>query len=112
LALADVDDLEEIGDLENCVEQSCTVLVYCSTGYFHSQNCMRELVATTTRQKPCFALIDPAAKHGGVSVNEALQQLVAAEEHYERWDFEVTTPQGHELHTYLFAAAPIEWNRE
>jgi len=107
----DVDDLEEIGDLENCVEQSCTVLVYCSTGYFHSQNCMRELVATTTRQKPCFALIDPAAKHGGVSVNEALQQLVAAEEHYERWDFEVTTPQGHELHTYLFAAAPIEWNR-
>ena len=42
--VAQVDDLEEIGDLEGYINRSSTVLIFCSQGYFTSKNCMRELL--------------------------------------------------------------------
>jgi hypothetical protein len=110
--VADVDDLEEIGDLEGYIKRTSTMLIYCTSGYFTSKNCMRELVATATQQKPCFALTEPEAAHGGLSANEVLDQLVAADDNYDKWSFGVETPRGRELNAYLLATESIEWNRE
>ena len=38
----------EIGDLEQYVDASDTVLVFCSQGYFQSKNCMMCLSVSTT----------------------------------------------------------------
>jgi hypothetical protein len=108
-----VDDLEEIGDLEGYIDRSSTILIYCSSGYFQSKNCMRELVATTHLQKPTIALIDPDASRGGLSVEEVLERLLEAGTSYTKWGFDPgTTPDGQALHDHLFQDEPVEWNRE
>ena len=48
----DVDDLEEIGNLEQYIKRSRSVLCFCSTGYFESKNCMRELRCAVETKKP------------------------------------------------------------
>jgi hypothetical protein len=108
-----VDDLEEIGDLEGYIDRTSTILIHCSKGYFHSKNCMRELVATTTKRKHTIALVDPDASRGGLSLQEVQVHLLEAEAHsYAKWGFDTTTPNGEALYSYLFQAEPIEWNRE
>ena len=111
---AQVDDLEEIGDLEGYIDRTSTILIYCSRGYFESKNCMRELVATTMKRKPTIALVDPDASRGGLSLDEVRAQLIEAEASYAKWGFdEATTPNGLTLfYVHLFQADPIEWNRE
>jgi hypothetical protein len=111
-AALQVDDLEEIGDLEGYIDRTSTILIYCSSGYFQSKNCMRELVSTTTKRKPVITLIDPDASHGGLSVEEVHAQLLAEDGNYAKWGFDAaTTPTAQALHDYLFHAEPIEWNR-
>jgi len=108
----DVDDLEEIGDLEGYIEHSSTILVYCSRGYMQSKNCMRELVSSTTKQKPIIALTDSEVSRGGLSLHEVRSQLDDAEDSYEKWSFELgTTPNASALYDHLCAYDPIEWNR-
>jgi len=107
----DVDDLEDIGDLGSYIRRTTTVLVYCSKGYFTSQNCMREIVASTAMQKPMIALIDSDADRGGLSVEEVHTQLVEADQLYAKWNFNSDGPRGEVLHRHLFAHEPIEWNR-
>ena len=108
----DVDDLEEIGDLEGYIERTQTVLIYCSDGYFRSQNCMRELVSSTVQQKPTIALLDMDMARGGLTQQQVHQRLLLAEDSYERWDFDRNeTPSGRELYEALFATEPIEWTR-
>jgi len=109
----DVDDLKEIGDLEGYIDRTSTVLVYCSKGYFTSKNCMRELVASTVKQKPIIALIDPDASRGGLSLVEVQAQLTEADALYEKWGFntEAGALHGKALKDHLFAHEPIEWNR-
>ena len=51
----DVDDLKEIGNIKGYIERSDTILVFCSKGYFGSQNCMRELVASKLSKKKIIA---------------------------------------------------------
>ena len=73
---------------------------------------MRELVSTTTKQKPTIALIDPDSSRGGLSVQEVRAQLIEAQASYARWGFDAeTTPNGEVLHGHLFLAMAIEWNR-
>ena len=104
--------LEEIGDLEGYIERTTTILVYCSSGYFQSKNCMRELVASTRMRKPIIALIDPDASRGGLSLDEVHARLLTAEGSYAKWGFdEAATPNGQALHDHLFASEAIEWNR-
>ena len=108
----DVDDLEEIGDLEGYIERSSTVLIYCTDGYCRSRNCMREIIASTKQLKPVIATIDPDISHGGLSIEEMLNRLQAAEGKYESWGFDMlSTPTGQQLHDHLFAQEVIEWNR-
>jgi hypothetical protein len=106
-----VDDLEEIGDLEGYIDRTYTMLIYSSRGYFQSKNCMRELVSTTTKQKPAIALVDPDASRGGVSKEQASVQLIDAETYFDKWGFGEAVPSGSALHAHLFAFEPIEWNR-
>ena len=51
-----MDDLEDIGDLEKYVNESGGMLLFLSRGYFHSRNCLREVVATLD-QKKAFVLV-------------------------------------------------------
>jgi hypothetical protein len=38
----DVDDLEDIGALEEYIEKSQSIMIFVSKGYFLSKNCLRE----------------------------------------------------------------------
>ena len=38
-----MDDLDDIGRLEDYVERSSAVVIFLSAGYLESKNCMREL---------------------------------------------------------------------
>ena len=126
VAFLDVDDLEEIGDLEGCIERTSTVLVYCSNGYFTSKNCMRELVVAVVNQKPLIALTDGTSKHrGGLTLDEIHTHMLEADVLSEKWDFlglaEASSganyqeaylwPGGQKLHDALFASELVEWNR-
>ena len=107
-----VDDLEEIGNLEGYIDRTATVLIYCSKGYFESKNCFRELVSSTTKDKPIIALVDLDATRGGLSFAEIHVQLLKAEDSYTKWGFDLqTTPDCQKLHDHLFASVAIEWNR-
>jgi hypothetical protein len=111
---AQVDDLEEIGDLEGYIDRTSTILIYCSKGYFQSKNCMRELVSTAIKQKPTIALVDPDASRDGLSDQEVRAQLLEDQDgNFAKWGFDAeTTPNAQALHDHLFQAEPIEWNRE
>ena len=93
-------------------------LIFCSAGYFNSPNCMRELLRAMVTGKPIVTLLEPEAKHGGLTNKEVRQQLDQASGKYvnwgldkevERWGYEL--PTADDLYTALFAKEPIEWNR-
>jgi len=107
----DVDDLVELSDLEGYIERSTAVLVYVSKGYFHSKNCMRELIAATTKQKPMIALCDSDASHGGLALAEVRPALFEGTTFYEKWGMSLDTPRGEALYDHLFSSEVIEWNR-
>jgi len=108
----DVDDLEEIGNLESYIERTTNVLVYCSTGYFESRNCLCELIAAKQKHKPCIALVDPDRSRGGLSLEEVRSQLLGAESSFVQWGFAAAVvPLGQALYDHLFAHEEIEWNR-
>ena len=48
----DVDDLQDIGNLENYVRQSGVMLFFLSKRYFSSRNCLREVRASIDFAKP------------------------------------------------------------
>jgi hypothetical protein len=106
-----VDDLVEIGDLEQFIASTYMVAVYCSKGYFQSANCMRELTAATTLCKPAIPLLDPDASRGGLTANEIHNQLLEANQRYANWGFSSDVPQGEALYCHLFEHNVIEWNR-
>lgn len=71
----DVDIAEmEIGNLETYIDETDTVLVYVTKGYFQSPNCMRELTAAVDKGKPIIALTDPEPSKGLTSA-EVREQL-------------------------------------
>ena len=74
---------------------------------------MRELVASTTRQKPIIALVDLDMSRGGMSLIEVHTQLLEADALYEKWAFnnESDAPRGKVLYDHLVTHEPIEWNR-
>ena len=105
----DVDGLE-LAQLEAYIGRSRTVLVYCSSGYFQSRNCMRELRAAVAARTPLVALMESEPSHGGLTMAEVRRQLAQVQESYDRWRF-VGGPSSSELVSALFAHEPIEWNR-
>jgi hypothetical protein len=81
---------------------------------------MRELLRAILTGRPMFALLEPEAKHGGLSVEEVMQRLLnnertrfyetsglAAEVH--EWGYSM--PSAAYLHAALFAEEAVEWAR-
>ena len=58
----DVKNLEDLGKLEESVNDSAVVVIFLSVGYFRSANCRRELYATLAAGKPIVTIreADPA----------------------------------------------------
>ena len=61
----DVDDLEDIGSLEQYIEQTQCMLLLLTRGYFHSRNCLREIDATLAQEKPYFLVHEADEAKGG-----------------------------------------------
>ena len=74
----DVDDLKE-GKGAEYIDVSCVSLVFVSGGYFHSANCMRELLRAAVTEKPVIALLELEAKHGGIDRSKVLELLREAD---------------------------------
>ena len=124
----DVDDLKE-GRGAEYLDRSMAVLVFCSQGYFVSQNCMRELLRAVTTGVPIIAMLEAQATKGGLTLAQVFDQLTAAgkpcekngkrfESMYEMWGLtgEVSSwgyhmPTAQELYDAIFCHEPIEWNR-
>ena len=66
----DVDDLEDIGRLEEYIEASGVVMIFVSQGYFKSPNCLREVRCAVSKVKPLSLVHDPV--RGGASL-EAIE---------------------------------------
>ena len=64
----DVDDLIHIGDLEGYIRSSRMVLVFCTSGYFSSKNCMRELRMAVKLRKAIIPLVETDPLKGGVTI--------------------------------------------
>ena len=62
----DVDDLEDIGLLEEYIEASGVVMIFVSQGYFKSPNCLREVRCAVSKVKPLSLVHDPV--RGGASL--------------------------------------------
>ena len=108
----DVDDLEEIGDLETYVGHTDFILVYCSKGYFHSKNCVRELMAAAWQAKPIIALVEHGSEKGvGLNNGEIISALMAAQTSYTKWGFNNEALDAETLYSHLFQFPAIEWNR-
>jgi len=65
----DVDDLEDIGNLEDYVEASQCILIFLSKGYFYSANCLRELDFALAARKPLCLVHEKDPRKGGVSLD-------------------------------------------
>ena len=62
----DVDDLEDLGSLEEYIQRSQVILIFMTKGYWRSKNCLREVYASLGQGKPLVLVqeIDPT-KGGG-----------------------------------------------
>ena len=70
----DVEDLEDISKLEEYVEQSTTVLIFVSRGYFLSRNCMREVFAAVEMNKPIVLVHEEDPAKGGAPLATLKQE--------------------------------------
>ena len=64
----DIDDLDNTDHLERYIEQSQTVLIFLSKGYFFSKNCLRELDCALAKGKPLILVHEADLSHGGASL--------------------------------------------
>jgi len=69
----DVDNLSDVGKLEECVMDSAVFVIFLSAGYFRSVNCRRELYTALAQGKPVVAVREEDQDKGGATV-EALKQ--------------------------------------
>ena len=70
----DVDDLHDIGALEQYVSESAVVLIFLSRGYFGSRNCMREVRAMCEMHKPVILLHEADESKGGLPFQQAVDE--------------------------------------
>ena len=61
-----MDDLEEIGNLEQYITQTQCVLIFLSKGYFFSTNCKRELRQSLAENKPLCLVHERDMPHARV----------------------------------------------
>ena len=62
---AQVDNLEDIGALEEYITCSQMILFFLSKGYFRSRNCLREVRTSLDQQKPLVLVQEADPEKGG-----------------------------------------------
>jgi len=62
----DVDDLKDISALEMYIQESATVLIFLSRGYFLSKNCLREAYSSASNFKPLILVHEADPSKGGL----------------------------------------------
>ena len=70
----DVDDLEQIDHLERYVNQSARVVLFLSSGFFRSRNCLREVLAVLETNTPFTLVHEMEPSHGGASLEDLMQE--------------------------------------
>ena len=85
----DVDDLKDVSKIEEYVDQTRTIIVFCSRGYFRSINCLRELCRGTENEHETrhasedseryhtFFVSEADRDKGAITYEEALDELTA-----------------------------------
>ena len=111
----DVDDLKE-GRGASDVDRSQVVLVFVSSGYFSSQNCMRELMRAVVTQKPMVCLMEPEPARGGMTREQVRASLEAADAKCIEWGLNDEVAawgypmlKAKQLRIALYANEAIEW---
>jgi hypothetical protein len=111
---------------ETHLDVSDFVLCYCSRRWFTSWPCVREIIRTLLRNKPCITVLeaDKSEQHGGVTEAEVRQILLGDEyarrlekdmtKQLDTWKVEwdnpnLTMPSGQEIIDVLFASPPVVW---
>jgi len=64
----DVDNLDDVGKLEESVADSATFIIFLSAGYFRSWNCRRELYAALASKRPFIVVHEADTAKGGASI--------------------------------------------
>ena len=64
----DVDNLDDVGKLEESVADSATFIIFLSSGYFRSWNCRRELYAALASVRPFIVVHEADTAKGGASL--------------------------------------------
>jgi len=70
----DVDDLEDIGALEQYIDETMVVLIFLSRGYFQSRNCLREVRAAMERARPVILVLETDEVKGGFALEDAREE--------------------------------------
>ena len=102
-AFRDLDDLKDIGQLEEYVEQSACILVFLSRGYLLSRNCQRELHSALTRRKPLCLVHELNLLKGGLSLIELRDEFASLGRHFP--PLEGLQP-GHEASLIMWSHIP------
>jgi hypothetical protein len=70
----DVDNLDDVGKLEEAVTTAGNFLIFLSKGYFASKNCRRELYAARAADKPMIAIQEADKNKGGADIDELKEE--------------------------------------
>jgi hypothetical protein len=100
--------------LQAYIERSQTVLIYLSSGYFTSKNCMIELRSTVNMRKAIIPVLELDHSRGGLSNQQILTRLLDSDNKWAKWGFVgdgLGEAKGRQLYKALFSYEPIEWNR-
>ena len=64
----DVDNLDDVGKLEQSVRDSAVFIIFLSKGYFNSANCRRELYTALAASKPIVVIQEADEAKGGADI--------------------------------------------
>jgi len=95
----DVDVLENLGDLENSVEESAHFVLFYSKGFFKSVNCRREVIKAIEADKPITVMFEP----DDISVDMCREMK---DEFDEFWPADLNLDAAS---NYIFDHKPIMW---
>mmetsp|Transcript_8595 Transcript_8595/g.26483 ORF Transcript_8595/g.26483 Transcript_8595/m.26483 type:complete len:1239 (-) Transcript_8595:80-3796(-) len=106
----DVDNLNDVGKLEEAVRDSAVFVIFLSQGYFRSANCRRELYAALVAMKPIVTIREDDVSRGGASVAGLIEECRHACTNDPLRDHpELGGTEG--VISAVFAQSPIVWAR-
>ena len=111
----DVDELDDVGKLEESVKSSATFIVFLSKGYFKSKNCRQELYAALDETpagqlKPIISVWEADENKGGAPLKHLREEAIKALKAGERPAKDVVEAALQRVFD-SDANAPISWVR-